>query len=631
MTKVFNFINKYFVYIIGLLIIVIGMFVYFTFFNNSYSNIEKRMVKFAKEYITNNNVSVTGDMYIELTELGNIKGVSSCSKSSGVIVTNNGGTVDYLPYLNCDNYKSNGLNNQNDYLQLIGDSIVLLNNKEPYNEMGYSLKSNVTIEENSNVKNTPGVYRIRYNILNNGTFADYLERIVLVSKNDKTINMNESVNERYPKLSLFGDDEMIVLYGENYNEPGYSAISSLDGDLTNNVIVKGNVDTKKAGDYYLDYSVTSSNGYRIAKRRIVRVIKKDVNFEPLISLNTNEPSQVVLINIAVNGDGYNYTILPNGEKITDSTISYKVTENGKYTFKIYDVNNDEIIKEIDVNNIDNVKPTGSCRASFLNNQVVITVDASDDQKMGDYKYFVDNKEFTSDNNIYTYSKRYYKKTVENIKVEISDKALNKTTLSCSNTVNITPVVYKDSLGYDCIEPYVCYKQIDYNDPYQATSSGVGTIYRSGCLPTSLAIAFTKYEKRSLNGNLYTPPTLIKEVIYRDGKITGYSNYGRLEEVSNLMGLKVTKIDSFTEANKEIIRKHLADDNPIVINTNGGCYSTGAHFLAIIAINEQGQVFLSDPYRRDNISMTKKCAVNTWVSLDEVIKTGGSQYFGLISE
>ena len=174
MTKVFNFINKYFVYIIGLLIIVIGMFVYFTFFNNSYSNIEKRMVKFAKEYITNNNVSVTGDMYIELTELGNIKGVSSCSKSSGVIVTNNGGTVDYLPYLNCDNYKSNGLNNQNDYLQLIGDSIVLLNNKEPYNEMGYSLKSNVTIEENSNVKNTPGVYRIRYNILNNGTFADYI-------------------------------------------------------------------------------------------------------------------------------------------------------------------------------------------------------------------------------------------------------------------------------------------------------------------------------------------------------------------------------------------------------------------------------------------------------------------------
>jgi len=395
--------------------------------------------------------------------------------------------------------------------------------------------------------------------------------------------MNGDVNNCYPKLNLFGEDEMIVLYGENYSEPGYSASSSLDGDLTGEVRINGNVDTKNVDEYYLDYSVTSSNGYSISKRRVVRVIKKDVNFEPLISLNTNEPSQVVLINMFLNGDGYSYTILPNGERVTESNISYKVTENGKYTFKIYDVNEDEMVKEIMVNNVDQIAPTGSCNASFTNNQVVITVNASDNQKIGEYKYFVDNKDFTSNNNSYVYNKRYYKRTVENIEVEISDKALNKTTLSCSNTINITPVVYKDSLGYDCIEPYVCYKQIDYNDPYQATSGGVGTIYTSGCLPTSLAIAFTRYEKRSLNGNLYTPPTLIK------------------------------------------------NDNSIVILTNGGCYSPGAHFLTIIAINEQGQVFLSDPYRRDNISMTKKCAVNTWVSLDEVIKTGGSQYFGLISK
>jgi len=63
MIKLLRFINKYFIYIIGLLIIIIGLFVYFIFFNNNYSSIEKRMVKLAKEYITSNNISVTDDIY----------------------------------------------------------------------------------------------------------------------------------------------------------------------------------------------------------------------------------------------------------------------------------------------------------------------------------------------------------------------------------------------------------------------------------------------------------------------------------------------------------------------------------------------------------------------------------------
>lgn len=629
--KIFDFINKYFAYIVGTFLIIISILIYFTFFNNTYKSIEKKMIKAAQNYINNNQINAKNDLYLELPELGITKGVDSCSKASGVIVSNTNGKINYLSYLNCEDYQSTILSNQNNYLELKGNNIILLNIKEPYVEDGYNIKNNVSVKEINNIQETPGVYKIKYNIYSNDNYIDYLERIVIVSKNDKTINMNDNKNKYYPQITLLGNDEMIVWYGNNYSEPGYSANSITDGDLTNKVIIKSNVDINNVGEYYIDYTVRNSHNYSISKRRIVRVIKKNVNFEPILSLDTDQPSQKVTINLFINGDGYNYTILPNQERITTPQINYEVFENNTYTFKIFDINNDEIIKEITINNIDKIVPTGTCQADFYNNQVVVNVTASDNNQIGEYYFLIDKQEFKNINSSYTYSKRYYKKTVDTIKVKINDIALNETTISCSNNIHIEPVVYKDVNGYDCIEPYVCYKQIDYNDKYQATNSGVGTIYTSGCLPTSMAIAYTKFNLRSLNGNLYTPPTLIKEIIYRDGKITGYSNYSRLENINTYLNLKTTKIEGpYTDSKKQIIKDHLANENPIVINTNAGCYSNGAHFLAIIAINSNGMVFLSDPYKRGNQSINN-CPVNTWVTLDEIISKGGVNYFGLINE
>ena len=55
---------------------------------NSYEYLEKQMIKVAKEYVINNNLVVTDEIYLDASKLNmNIK--DNCSKISGVFVDNN--------------------------------------------------------------------------------------------------------------------------------------------------------------------------------------------------------------------------------------------------------------------------------------------------------------------------------------------------------------------------------------------------------------------------------------------------------------------------------------------------------------------------------------------------------------
>ena len=64
---------------------------------------------------------------------------------------------------------------------------------------------------------------------------------------------------------------MIIPVGTTYEEPGYTAIDSIDNDLTSSVKVTNNVDTSTPGVYRIIYSVTNSAGVTITKTRTVIV------------------------------------------------------------------------------------------------------------------------------------------------------------------------------------------------------------------------------------------------------------------------------------------------------------------------------------------------------------------------
>ena len=76
-----------------------------------------------------------------------------------------------------------------------------------------------------------------------------------------------------PELALQGEAAMTLRVGTAYEEPGYTAVDNLDGDLSGQVEVSGEVNVWKAGDYTLHYSVTDSWGNRSEAQRTVTVEK----------------------------------------------------------------------------------------------------------------------------------------------------------------------------------------------------------------------------------------------------------------------------------------------------------------------------------------------------------------------
>ena len=75
-----------------------------------------------------------------------------------------------------------------------------------------------------------------------------------------------------PELQLLGNSTIVLVGGETYQEPGFTASDNADGDLTSAVSVSGSVDTSHSGAYTLTYSVSDSFGNSVSAERTVYVI-----------------------------------------------------------------------------------------------------------------------------------------------------------------------------------------------------------------------------------------------------------------------------------------------------------------------------------------------------------------------
>lgn len=90
-----------------------------------------------------------------------------------------------------------------------------------------------------------------------------------------------------PDLQLKGETALTMSAGSDYEEPGWTAIDNLDGDLTKKVKVKGSVDRYKAGTYTLKYTVTDKSGNTATAKRTVTV-------EPIRQPDTVTPDGKVI-------------------------------------------------------------------------------------------------------------------------------------------------------------------------------------------------------------------------------------------------------------------------------------------------------------------------------------------------
>jgi hypothetical protein len=71
---------------------------------------------------------------------------------------------------------------------------------------------------------------------------------------------DEDKDTTAPVITLKGSNPQLVNKGDTYQDPGYTATDDKDGDITDKVVVTGNVDTSTEGVYYLKYNVTDAAG-----------------------------------------------------------------------------------------------------------------------------------------------------------------------------------------------------------------------------------------------------------------------------------------------------------------------------------------------------------------------------------
>ena len=422
---------KYGKYVV-ILIIIIAAFLFIKGCKRGYSNVESDMVEAAKKYISDNGVQFNDSIYIDILKLGEIEGTELCSRASGVIATRVNGKITYKPYLKCDNYETKLIKNKNKCIIPTGDEVVLLTKGEAYEEKYYTLTGDADVVISGNVGTNPGLYTVAYTAYCDTGVTEVAYRQIIVTENDKNKNISELKNREEPTLTLNGDTDIVLSVGEKYREPGYTAIDYEDGKISRKVVVNPDVkkiDSSKPNYYELVYSITNSKGLTATAKRYVTIVQKRANLNINISKSTENLAKSVDINIKVSGEKFSSIDGPNGITYTTS-YNYKAKSNGIYTFYINDTYGNKITKKVDIDNIDNIPPNGTCSALVIGSNTDISVNASDDKGIKGYIYVLDGKEndFVTTNT--------YRATVaaKKVAVKVQDLVGNESTINCTTTI-----------------------------------------------------------------------------------------------------------------------------------------------------------------------------------------------------
>lgn len=409
--------NKKLIFIPIIVISLIAIFVVITR-NNKYKSLEESMLFTTKNYVKNGRIDFQNEYFFTISQMG-IKEIYDCNKDSGVRIIKASNQISYEVYLICDSYKSDTMKDATSkYIKLNGANPLIVENNTAFVDPGYN-SNGYTVQKSTNFRNSPGLYAVTYSVYESGTLKEIVKRYVIVSN---------VASADAPVITLNGDSNVVLKAGSSYAEPGYFAVDPTDGNITSKVVKFGNVNTNAVGEYEITYKVTNSKGLSTTKKRMVSIIDKDLNIYAQVSLSPEIATKdKVIITLKIVGNDYSYIVLPNKSTSKDTIVTYEVTENDLYVFKIYDTHGNSTEKKVFIESIDRIAPTGTCNAVSQGGVVTYTVNASDDSGIKGYSYYqgTDYSEFKS-SNTFKYSMDYNLASVI-----VQDVAGNTTKISCT--------------------------------------------------------------------------------------------------------------------------------------------------------------------------------------------------------
>ncbi|WP_053002612.1 immunoglobulin-like domain-containing protein [Kordia jejudonensis] len=230
-------------------------------------------------------------------------------------------------------------------ITLNGDNPITILEGDSYVDAGATALDNIdgditNIIEVTGSVNTAvaGTYTIRYNVRDvAGNEATEVTR---------TVNVITPVDETAPIITLNGDATLNLNVNGFYTEFGATATDTVDGDLTNAIIISGSVNTAVAGTYTIRYNVSDAAGNAATEvTRTVNVIADTIapiitlNGSETINLNINETYTELGATATDNVDGNLTPNITTSGSVDTSTagtyiISYQVSDTAGNTSQI---------------------------------------------------------------------------------------------------------------------------------------------------------------------------------------------------------------------------------------------------------------------------------------------------------
>lgn len=149
-------------------------------------------------------------------------------------------------------------------ITLTGDEYVEIDFSQKYEEQGFKAEDLYDGELTDNVITTEttlenGDKEIHYVVSDSS--SNKAEKIRHIKVMDKTA----------PVIKMNGNSVISLKLNATYTEQGVTAEDNKDGNLTNNVVTEGSVDTSKEGKYTIKYKVADNNGNEASATRTVLV------------------------------------------------------------------------------------------------------------------------------------------------------------------------------------------------------------------------------------------------------------------------------------------------------------------------------------------------------------------------
>ena len=171
----------------------------------------------------------------------------------------------------------------------------------------------------------------------------------VVNKEKSKQKSQTEKDTKNPTITLFGAETVKTTLGKKYKDKGATAKDNVDGDITDKIKVKSEVDTSKEGTYKVIYTVSDKAGNTATKERTVIVTKEEKKetkdtTPPIITFLYEDTYQKVCLKDKVDTSAtgvYGYTarddvdgditkdVKISGETSTDKVGTYTI----KYTVK----------------------------------------------------------------------------------------------------------------------------------------------------------------------------------------------------------------------------------------------------------------------------------------------------------